>query len=115
MNVMNADFTELELLAQSTDFNFLPQQSLSEIAFTYVDAPIHELFDLLEAAVESYSLVRHQLASCLRKSAEQEIEFFMSLLQERLNALLGSASSPKLPAHLQAYIRADNRADTQAA
>ncbi len=107
---MNADFTELEQLVQSVQFDFSPQHSLSEIEFTYVDAPIHELFDLLETAVESYSLVCDQLADTLRKSAEAEIEFFMALLQERLNALLGSAGRASLPislpndlpAHLQA-------------
>jgi hypothetical protein len=100
---MNVDFTDLELLAQSIDADFAPPQSFSEIEFTYVDAPIHELFDLLEGAVESYSLVCDQLADTLRQTAEQEIEFFMSLLQERLNVLLGSVGQASLPTHLQTY------------
>jgi hypothetical protein len=100
---MNVDFTELDLLTQSTDFDFTPRQCLSEIAFNYVDAPIHELFERLEGAVASYTLVRTQLASCLHPGAEQEIEFFMSLLQERLNALLGAADH----SHLSAYLPAD--------
>jgi len=46
---MNVDFTdleiELELLAQST-VDVTPQHHLRELEYTYVDAPIHELFDL---------------------------------------------------------------------
>ena len=99
---MNVDFTELELLTQSANFDFTPRLCLSEIEFTYVDASIHELFELLEEAVGSYALVRNQLASCLHNNAEREIEFFMSLLQERLNALLSAASQSNAPVYLPA-------------
>jgi hypothetical protein len=109
---MNVDFTdleiELELLAQST-VDVTPQHHLRELEYTYVDAPIHELFDLVEGALETYALVSGQLAASLRETAEAEIEFLMALLQDRLNALVGSAGqgdvmgqSP-LPAYLQSH------------
>ncbi len=56
----------------------------------YETASIHELFDLLEEAVESYTLARSHLANNLRESAEKEIAFYLSLLKERLNGLLES-------------------------
>jgi len=113
---MNVDFTddftdleiELELLAQST-VDITPQHHLRELEYTYVDAPIHELFDLVEGALESYALVSGQLAASLRETAEAEIEFLMALLQDRLNALAGSAgqgdamAQSSLPAHLESY------------
>ena len=93
---MNADFTELELLAQQS-IEFEPDALLAIAAPTYETASLHELFGLLEAAVESYTLVRVSLQTALRESAEKEIEFFLSLLQDRLNALL----EPEQPSLLQ--------------
>lgn len=84
---MDVDFTDLELLAQ-TPLDFDPQELLNATAPLYEAVPLRELFDLLESAVESYTFVREHLTTSLRESAEREIEFFLSLLQERLDALL---------------------------
>lgn len=97
---MDLDFAELELLAQQP-IDFEPQASLETAALMYEMAPLHELFDLLEAAVESYTLVRASLVTTLRESAEKEIEFFLSLLQERLNLLLEQSKMNHLQPQLQ--------------
>ncbi len=101
---MAVDFTDLELLAQLT-VDFAPQELLDAAAPLYDSVPLHELFDLLESAVESYTLVRHQLTTVLRQSAEQEIEFFLSLLQERLDMLLEPAKSTAQPKNLKPQLQ----------
>ncbi|MBF2051509.1 MAG: hypothetical protein EDM05_005880 [Leptolyngbya sp. IPPAS B-1204] len=85
---MDIDFAELELLAQQPLDVVEAEEWLASAAQLYENSPTHELFDRLESAVESYTLVRDHLATCLRESAEAEIAFFLSLLQERLNLLL---------------------------
>jgi hypothetical protein len=92
---MNADFADLELLAQQP-LVFDAVTLLSAAMPIYENASLHELFHLLESAVESYTLVRDQLAVALRESAEKEIEFFLFLLQERLNLLLEQPKAAKL-------------------
>jgi hypothetical protein len=99
-DTMCDDFADLELLAQQPlDFDI--ERILAEAAPAYRNAAIHELFDLLESSVESYTLVRAQLAMALRESAEAEIEFFLKLLQERLNALLEPAKNKSLQLQIQ--------------
>lgn len=97
---MDVDFTDLELLAQMP-LDFDPQELLNATAPLYEAVPLRELFDLLESAVESYTLVRNHLAASLRESAEQEIEFFLSLLQERLDALLEPTQTGSLQHQFQ--------------
>lgn len=81
------DFIDLELLAeQPLDFDV--DAILTEAAADYDNVPLHELFELLENAVESYTLVQPTLAVALQRSAEREIEFLLELLQERLSVLL---------------------------
>ncbi|MCU0524216.1 MAG: hypothetical protein MUF72_05275 [Elainella sp. Prado103] len=87
MNVDFVDFADLEQLA-SLPIELDPQRLLQDTRMDLSHAPLHELFDLLETAVESYTLVRDHLATALRETAEQEIEFYLSLLQDRLNRLL---------------------------
>ncbi|MFM7424057.1 MAG: hypothetical protein ACKO7W_03510 [Elainella sp.] len=81
------EFIDLELLAeQPLDFDV--DTILTGRAADYSNIPLHELFELLENAVESYTLVQPTLALALQRSAEREIEFLLELLQERLNSLL---------------------------
>lgn len=89
---MNVDFTELEQLA-ALPIEFDPQALLRESAVALSQAPLHELFDLLESTVESYTSVRDHLALSLRATAEQEIEFYLALLQDRLEVLLEQSRS----------------------
>lgn len=93
---MDANFADLELLAQQS-LVFDAATLLFSAMPIYENAPLHELFHLLESAVESYALVRDHLATALRESAEREIEFFLFLLQERLNLLLEPSKTAKLP------------------
>ncbi|NJO77774.1 MAG: hypothetical protein HC827_04100 [Cyanobacteria bacterium RM1_2_2] len=93
---MDANFADLELLAQQP-LVFDTAALLSAAKPIYENASLHELFDLLESAIESYTLVQDHLAVALRESAEKEIEFFSLLLQERLNSLLEQPKSSKLP------------------
>lgn len=97
---MNINFADLELLAEQS-IEFDAEALLTTAKSTYEDAPLHELFDRLESAVESYTLVQVDLSTVLRDSAEQEIEFFLSLLQERLNALLEPSQPMGLPRQIQ--------------
>lgn len=81
------DFLDLELLAeQPLDFDV--DAILAETTTDYDNVPLHELFELLENAVESYTLVQPTLAVALQRSAEREIDFLLALLQERLAILL---------------------------
>jgi hypothetical protein len=84
---MDIDFSDLERLAQQP-IAFSPRSLLATQATTYQAAPLAEVFDLLESAVESYAMVQQTLAPRLQESAQQEIEFFFGLLQERLNMLM---------------------------
>jgi hypothetical protein len=93
---MNANFADLELLAQQS-LAFDPSTILAAAMPIYENASLHELFSLLESAVESYTLVRDHLANSLRESAEKEIEFFLLLLQDRLNLLLTHSETTKAP------------------
>jgi hypothetical protein len=89
------DFIDLELLAEQP-LNFDFDAILTETAADYDNIPLHELFELLENAVESYTLVQPTLAVALQRSAEREIEFLLELLQERLSTLLKpNQSKPK--------------------
>lgn len=92
---MSVDFTDLELLAQ-TPIEFVPQEQLNQAAAQYDNAPLQELFDLLESAVDSYTLIRNSLTVPLQASAEKEIEFFLSLLQDRLDSLLEQSKPRRL-------------------
>jgi hypothetical protein len=97
---MDIDFAELELLAQHP-IEFESGEWLKLAAQQYETSAIQELFELLESAVESYTLVRADLATGLRESAEKEIEFFLSLLQERLKALLDPLKTRLVTAQIQ--------------
>ncbi len=94
------DFIDLELLAeQPLDFDV--DAILTEATADYDNVPLHELFELLENAVESYTFVQPTLAVALQRSAEREIEFLLELLQERLNTLL----KPNLPNSAKSFLQ----------
>ncbi|MBW4658285.1 MAG: hypothetical protein KME15_06395 [Drouetiella hepatica Uher 2000/2452] len=106
---MDLDFAELELLAQRTLHpTQMPETLLDEsakailtqAAFQYKSAPLTEVFDLLENALESYA-VTPTLAENLQESARREIEFFFSLLQEKLDLLLQQTSSERMRREMQ--------------
>jgi hypothetical protein len=83
----NVHFKPLELLtAQHLEFD--PKEVLASQAPQYEDVSLNELFDLLEAAIETYTVLSPSLSQRLRESAEQEIEFFYRLTQERLGSML---------------------------
>jgi hypothetical protein len=88
---MNVDFTDLEVLVhQAVDLS--PKHALDVLASQvphYQNAPLSEIFELLESAVETYTVLSGKLSPPLKERAEQEIEFFYSLTQERLGSLLG--------------------------
>ena len=106
---MDLDFVELEQLAQraahptqmpETLLNESAEVILSQAALEYKNAPLTEVFDLLESALESYA-VTPTLAESLQESARREIEFFFSLLQEKLNLLLQQTSSERMRREMQ--------------
>jgi hypothetical protein len=80
-------FNTLELIA-AQPLNFDAKQILVSQTSQYEDASLNEIFDLLESAVETYNAIAPTLSQRLRESAEQEIEFFYALTQQRLGAFL---------------------------
>ncbi len=106
---MDLDFAELEQLAQRTThptqmpetlLTHSAEVILSQAALQYKNAPLTEVFDLLESALESYTATP-TLAENLQESARREIEFFFSLLQEKLNLLLQQTSSERMRREMQ--------------
>jgi hypothetical protein len=85
---MNTDFADLEALAQRSTVISSEATWTAQVMPQYQNAPLAEVFDLLESAVESYTIVMPSLAPHLQESARQEIEFFFSVLQDRLHRLL---------------------------
>jgi hypothetical protein len=92
----NVHFKPLELLA-AQHLEFDPKEALASQTPQYEDVSLNELFDLLEAAIETYTALSPALSQRLRESAEQEIEFFYALTQQRLGAMI---QQPRLM-HLQ--------------
>jgi|GEM_PF-3051613 hypothetical protein len=90
--MIDNDFSTLELIA-TQPLNFNAKEVLKSQASQYEDVPLNEIFDLLESAVETYNAIAPTLCHRLRESAEQEIEFFYSLTQKRLDSLI---DQPKL-------------------
>jgi len=105
---MDLDFAELERLAQQTPhptqtaatLDESVEVALAQAALQYKNAPLTEIFDLLESALETYA-VTPTLAETLQESARREIEFFFSLLQEKLDALLPQTNSERLRREMQ--------------
>jgi hypothetical protein len=85
--LMNVNFSELEqLVDQVSEFN--ATEVLASHTPQYENAPLEEIFDLLESAVETYTALAPTLPTTFKRSAEQEIEFFYALIQTRINGLL---------------------------
>jgi len=86
-NMQDSHFNTLELIAAQS-FEFNPQEALTFQTYQYEKISLNEIFDLLEGAVETYNAIAPTLSKRLRESAEQEIEFFYSLIQKRLSSLI---------------------------
>lgn len=80
-------FDTLELIA-AHPLEFDSKEALMFQSSQYEDISLNEVFDLLEGAVETYNAIAPTLSKRLRESAEQEIEFFYSLIQKRLSSLI---------------------------
>jgi hypothetical protein len=85
--MQDSHFNTLELIAAQT-FEFDAKEVLNLQTYQYEDISLSEIFDLLEGAVETYNAIAPTLSNRLRESAEQEIEFFYSLIQKRLSSLI---------------------------
>ena len=75
---MNLTFAELECLAQEP-LDFTPTEVLETQAQQFQTASKEEIADLLEETQEVYTALQSTLPSTLRRSSEEEIEFFASL------------------------------------
>ncbi|NET09742.1 MAG: hypothetical protein F6K16_34580 [Symploca sp. SIO2B6] len=62
--------------------------ALAERAYEYTFASLDEILDLLGMVVEPYNSLNATLSSDLRRSAQEEMQFFRNLLQQRLGALM---------------------------
>ncbi|HEY9626232.1 MAG TPA: hypothetical protein V6C84_02935 [Coleofasciculaceae cyanobacterium] len=101
---MNSDFADLEMLAwqtiHSTHLFSTAEAALAQAALQYKNAPLAEVFDLLESALETYAATP-TLTERLRESACREIEFFFLLLQEKLDTLLPPTDSEWIHPEMQ--------------
>ncbi|MCU0571066.1 MAG: hypothetical protein MUF49_31440 [Oculatellaceae cyanobacterium Prado106] len=84
---MNKSFSHLELLDTPAD-DFISEKASASQSPPYEDAPLDEIFELLESAVETYTALSPSLSPRFRESAEQEIDLFYSLIQQHLHRLL---------------------------
>lgn len=85
--MQDSHFNTLELVAAQS-FEFNSKEALTAQMYQYEDISLNEIFDLLEGAVETYNAIAPTLSKRLRESAEQEIDFFYSLIQKRLSSLI---------------------------
>lgn len=76
----------VNLVDQALQAEFTPE--LADRALQYEDAPLEEIFDLLEESIEAYVIVAPNLPLPLRQSARKETEFFAWLFQERIAELM---------------------------
>lgn len=79
---MTVEFRELKALAEQN-----PDWALSETLESkrqqYMDVIPEEILELLEEALETYAMLAPSLPPTLQDIAVQEIEFFMSLYQDK--------------------------------
>ncbi len=80
---MTVDFIHLEALAEQ-DFGLPLFEVLARQEEQYQDATPEEILDLLEEAIQTYAMLAPTLPHCLRNTARQEIEFFLSLYLESM-------------------------------
>lgn len=85
--MQDSHFNTLELIAAQS-FEFNAKEALTFQTYQYEEISLNEVFDLLEGAVETYNAIAPTLSKHLRESAEQEIDFFYSLIQKRLSSLI---------------------------
>ena len=77
------EFRDLEALAQQ-DIDSMLLQELAAKKPQYQDAIPEEILDLLEEAAETYAIMAPALPPGLGNTAKKEIEFFISLYQDRI-------------------------------
>jgi hypothetical protein len=88
---MSVNFSDLQQLTdQVIEFNV--DEVLASQTPQYENAPLDEIFELLESAVETYTTLAPTLPTSFKRSAEQEIEFFYALIHNRINGLLDQVS-----------------------
>ncbi|MBD1924778.1 hypothetical protein H6F74_00540 [Trichocoleus sp. FACHB-90] len=84
---MTPQFKDLEALAQQ-EIELMPTLALALRSRQYQDAPLEEIFDLLESVTESFAAIAHTLPIQMQYSARKEIEFFVSLYLQRFHDAL---------------------------
>jgi hypothetical protein len=92
---MKMDFKDLEVFAEQ-DFGLIVGEIPAERTSQYQDAIPAEVLDLLEEAVETYDIVEPTLPQRLRKIARKEIDFLISLYQDKIKHA-SSLQNPQTP------------------
>jgi hypothetical protein len=80
---MTVDFSDLKKLSEQ-DIGLPLSQVLENRASQYQDVTPEAILPLLEQAAQTYAVVAPTLPHRLRSIAQKEIEFFLSLYQEKI-------------------------------
>ncbi len=83
---MTVDFTNLEILAQ-TELEWTLGEIFATQALEYQNATPEEILNRLAEVAENYTILAPTLPQNLEYSARKEIEFFLSLYQDKRNKL----------------------------
>lgn len=83
---MTVDFTNLEILAQA-ELDWTLSEIFATQASQYQNATPEEILNLLAEVAETYAILASTLPQNLEYSARKEIEFFLSLYQDKRNKL----------------------------
>lgn len=83
---MTVDFTNLETLAQA-ELDWTLSEIFATQASQYQNATAEEILNLLAEVAETYAILAPTLPQNLEYSARKEIEFFLSLYQDKRNRL----------------------------
>ncbi len=89
------EFQEIETFAEQ-DLSFMPIRELEARISQYHDAVPEEILDLLEEAVETYNMVAPALPASLEDTARKEIDFLISLYQDKIKGYQ-SIDNPESP------------------
>lgn len=80
---MTVDFGDLKALAEA-DLDSTLSEALAARIPQYQDVIPEEILDLLEEAAETYTPLAATLPHHLQKTARKEIEFLMTLYQDKI-------------------------------
>jgi hypothetical protein len=80
---MTVEFRDLKTLAEQ-DIGLSLSEALALRRLQYEDVIPEEILDLLEEAAETYATLAPVLSDQLRKIARKEIDFFISLYQNKI-------------------------------